>query len=159
MCLFDECMYSPTPASNKNKLVPKEKKLVKPSQKKSNFDFLLLCSNAPTKPRPCQSITFIYFHHPPIILKLFPFSLLVVPKYYRKTLFYYRKQKYIEQKFVFAITWKPCIHLPGCVRGRYIWMIVTCSSNFSKFQCTIFDKSTSVTYNYFCIFLISVQPF
>jgi len=52
MHIFDKCMYSPTSASNKNKLVPKGK-LVGPSEKKSNFDFLLLFSNAPTRPRPC----------------------------------------------------------------------------------------------------------
>ncbi len=79
MHLFDECMYAPTSASNKNKLAPKGK-LVKPNLNKSNFDFLLLFSNAPTRPRPCQSITLIYFHHPPTILKLLPFSLLVVLK-------------------------------------------------------------------------------
>ena len=62
MYIFDECMYSLAFASNKNKLVPKGK-FFKPSQKKSNFDFLLLFSNAPTRPRPCQSITLIYFHH------------------------------------------------------------------------------------------------
>jgi len=81
MHLFDKCMYSPTSASNKNKLVPKGK-LVKPSENKSNFDFLLLLSNAPTRPRSCQSITLIYFHHPPIILKLLPFSLLAVLENY-----------------------------------------------------------------------------
>jgi len=109
MHLFDESIYSPTSVSNKNKLVPKGK-LVKPSQKKSNFDFLLLCSNVPIGPRPCQSITLIYFHHAPIILKLLPFNSLVVLKNYKI-------EKYIEQKFVFAIKLKPCIRLPSCFRG------------------------------------------
>jgi len=103
MHLFDECMFSPTSARNKNKLVPKGN-FVNPGQKKSNFDFLLLCSNAPTRPRPCQSITLIYFHHPPIILKLLPFNFLVVLKKVQDALFYYKIQKYIEQEFVFAIT-------------------------------------------------------
>ena len=99
MYLFDECMYSPTSASNKKKLVPKEK--IGQAQSKE-VKFLL--SPTRSRSRPCQSITLIYFHHPPIILNLFPFSLLVVLKNYRKALFYYRKQKYIEHKFIFAIT-------------------------------------------------------
>jgi len=37
-------------------------------------------SNSPTRPRPCESITLIYFHHPPIIIKLISFSLLTVRK-------------------------------------------------------------------------------
>lgn len=80
MYLFDECRCSPTSTRNKNKLHQRKKEYIKPNQKKSNFDFLLLFSNAPTRPRPCQSITLIFFHHPPIILKLFPTNLLVFLK-------------------------------------------------------------------------------
>ena len=151
-------MYAPTSTSNKNKLVPKGK-LVKPSEKKSNFDFLLLCSNAPTRPRPCQSITLIYFHHPIITPKLLPLIFLVVSKHYRKNLFYYKKQKYIKHTFIFSITWKPCIHLPICFRRRCIWLMVTCSSTFSKFQCTVSKKLASLTFSNFCIFSICVHPF
>jgi len=84
--LLHACMYSPTSASNKNMLVPKGK-LVKPSQKKSNFDFLLIRSIAPTRPRPCQSITLIYFHHLSIILKLLPLIFLAILKNYRMLCF------------------------------------------------------------------------
>jgi len=65
----------------------KEKNGQNSSQRKSNLEFLLLLSDAPEGPRPCQSINLNYFHHPPIIPKIFPFSFLVVLKYYRKALF------------------------------------------------------------------------
>ncbi len=90
MYLSRECRCSPTSTSNKNKLATKRKVDHNPSQNKSNFDFLLLCSNAPTRPRPFQPITLIYFHHPPIIPKVFPFIFLVVLKCYMKVLFFYK---------------------------------------------------------------------
>ena len=37
-------------------------------------------------------------------------------------------------------------------------MIVTCSINLSKFQCTIFEKLVTITYIHFYFFSIFVHP-
>jgi len=129
------------------------------SQMNSNLDFLLLCLDALEGPRPWKYVTLIYFYHPLIVPRNFPFILIIVLKYYMKALFYYRKQKYIVQKIIFVISWKPCIHLPSCFRWIWIWMIVRFSRNFKKFQLTIFEKSTSITYNHYSIFSIFMHPF
>ena len=92
MYLFDEFGCSPISISNKNKLAPKKRKIDQnSSQRKSNLEFLLLCSEAPEGPSPCKSIILIYFHNPLIIPNILPLIFLVL-KYYRNALFYYRKQ-------------------------------------------------------------------
>lgn len=67
------------------------------SQRKSNLGFILLCSDAPTIVRPCQSITIVHFQHPPIISKSFPFIFLTILKLYRKP-------KYIGHNFFYHIS-------------------------------------------------------
>ena len=94
-------------------------------------------------------------HHSQISTTHFPRC----PKKLQDSLFYYKIQKCIERKFVFAITWKTCIHFPSFFRGRCIWTMVTCSSSFSKFHCTVFKKFVSITFSHFFIFSISVHPF
>ena len=81
------------------------------------------------------------------------------PKKLQDALSYYRIQKYIEQKFVFSRTWKPCIHLKNCFMGSCIGMMVTYSSNFNNFQCMVTKKFASITFSHFCIFSLSMHPF
>ena len=62
-------------------------------------------------------------------------------------------------KFVFAITWKPCIHLTNRFMGNCTRVMATCLSSFSQFRCTVSKKSASITISHFCIFSISMHPF
>lgn len=62
-------------------------------------------------------------------------------------------------KFVFAITWKPCIHLKNNFMGNCTRPMATFLSNFSQFRCTVSKESASITISHFCIFSISAHPF
>ncbi len=62
-------------------------------------------------------------------------------------------------KFVFAITWKPCILLTNRFMGDCTRSMKTCLSSFMQFRCTVSKKSASITFNHFCIFSITVHPF
>lgn len=59
---------------------------------------------------------------------------------------------------IFAFFTYPGIHFKTCFMRRCIQVIVTCPSNFSQFQCTVFKKLTSVIFNHFQFFSISVHP-
>lgn len=149
MCLFDERMYSPKHLQATKTSWYQNKKLVKPSQKKSNFGSLLLCSNAPTRPRPCQSITLIYFHHPPIILELYPFNFLSVLEELQEYFVLLLEEKVHRVKICFFHNLENMHPFSKLFHGRCIWMIVTFSRNFNKLQYMVSKISTSTTYNHF----------
>ena len=62
-------------------------------------------------------------------------------------------------EFVFAITWKPCIHLTNRLMRNCTRLMTTCLSSFMQFRCTVSKKSASITISHFCIFSITVHPF
>ena len=62
-------------------------------------------------------------------------------------------------KFVFSLTWKPCIHLKNRFMENHTGVIASCLISFSQFQCTVSKKSASITISHFCTFSISVHPF
>lgn len=90
--------------------------------------------------------------------QVFLIHFLAILKCYRRALFCYRKLKYTEKKISFIIYWKIYIRLLSCFMGRWIWMMVTCSSNFRKFWCTLFENSTFITYNHFLFFSRFMHP-
>ena len=69
------------------------------------------------------------------------------------------EEKIHRTKFVFALTWKPCIHLKNYFTRNCIGMMATCSRSFMPFRCTVSKKSASITIINFCIFSISVHLF